>query len=94
MSRHVVPASEKSGRPEVEFFTTAVDRKRRRVMIEVPPYNARFIFTETPEGVRIIDSDHDRQAIDSEQEVTDHVHDGVYARMAQVAASILNAKRR
>ena len=92
LSRHIVPASKKSGRPEVEFFTIVVDRRRGRVRLEIPAYNAYFIFTRTDEGVEII-SERDRQAIDPNQEVVDHVHEGVYRKMTQVAASILHSQR-
>ncbi len=88
MSRHIVCASTVSGRPEVEFFTKKVDRKRRRVMLEIPEYNARFIFTDTPSGVKII-SENDRQAIDPKRKAISHVHEGVYRRLVQVAGSIL-----
>ncbi len=80
MSRHTVPASEKSGRPEVDFFVVAVDRKRCRVRIEIPVYNAYFVFTKTDEGVKIT-SKRDRCPINPSEEYAGRLHKGVYAHM-------------
>lgn len=96
MSKHTVPPSKKTDRGAIDFFVRAVDRQRLRVVVEIPEYNARLIFTADPGRSKkvTICQDKDRQLIDSDvKESILHVSKEVYAYVAKVAASILGQKR-
>ena len=95
MSKHTVPPSKKTDRGKVDFFVRAVDRRRLRVVVEIPEYNARLIFTADPERSRKVKiwQAKDRQLIDPKvEESTLHVSQEVYSYVARVAASILGQR--
>lgn len=97
MAEKIVPASSSTNREAVRLVLQAVDRSRRRVAIEIPQYNARFIFTETEsrQWVRIFDRTKDCQMIDWQLPIAPvyHVSATVYKTMAEWAFAILQDSR-
>jgi hypothetical protein len=82
----------RSNGEQVRLRLWRVDRSRQRVGIDIPRYNARFIFTQTGKDIRIL-SDRDRRQLNPELPVISHVSKQVYNAMALWAGSILNNPR-
>jgi len=93
MSKHTVPPSEKTDRGAIDFFVTSVDRKLKRVRVEIPDYNACLIFTDHHiRGVCVLNHKDRRVLYPDIDEPVLHLSKNVYAHVAQVAASILRQR--
>lgn len=76
----------------VELKVSAVDRRKRLVVIDIVEYKSRFIFSDATGSIALTDDG--RKVLDNTKPAITHVSKSVYTAMAGWAGAILNDKRR